>query len=164
MFLLFVTRYKLLFEIVVIGALLAGAAFGVHKFFGSLREEGAQKERVMWQERDRKADALVAQREKDLQDQKAKADKDKDHALSLLATANNALVISLRDRPNRPGSQANAVDGTSEVAKGCTGAELYRPDGEFLSREAARADRLAVELSACYVQYDNAREALKAPK
>jgi hypothetical protein len=165
MFLLFLARYKLLIEILAIGALVAGLAYAVHKFFDSLREEGAQKERAVWVERDRKADALVAQREKDLLAQKTKSDKEKEDALSSLRVSNAALAASLRNRPDRPGiTQANQPAGTPEVAKGCTGAELYRPDGEFLGREAARADRLAIELSACYSQYDNAREALKAIK
>jgi hypothetical protein len=49
----------------------------------------------------------------------------------------------LRQRPERmPADSAPACAGG-------TGAELSRPDAEFLSREAARADRLRAELSAC---------------
>lgn len=43
--------------------------------------------------------------------------------------------------------------------KGATGAELFREDAEFLAREAARADTLAVELNACYAAYRAAKKA-----
>lgn len=46
----------------------------------------------------------------------------------------------------------------------CTGAELFREDGEFLAREAARADRILKERDFYYEQYKRAREALASHK
>lgn len=58
-------------------------------------------------------------------------------------------LISLRNRPSRPQTQAS-----SSAACG-TGATLYAEDGEFLIREAARADEIRSALQACYDQYDS---------
>ena len=68
----------------------------------------------------------------------------------------SALVDSLRDRPDRPadsGAVPGATSAGAEPATGCTGAELYRPDGEFLAGEAARADQLRLALAACIAAY-----------
>jgi hypothetical protein len=49
------------------------------------------------------------------------------------------------------------VPSTAEArpaAAGCTGKELYRPDGEFLAGEAARADETRVLLKQCREQYE----------
>jgi hypothetical protein len=40
------------------------------------------------------------------------------------------------------------------IATGCTGEKLYRPDGEFLAREAARGDELRILLKQCRDQYE----------
>ena len=50
----------------------------------------------------------------------------------------------LRDRPVR------ASEATRANCEGASGAELSRPDAEFLTREAARGDRCAVALQRCY--------------
>ena len=61
---------------------------------------------------------------------------------------------SLRDRADRP------AGGMSEAPRadcaGATGAELSRPDAEFLVREAARADEQRAGLDACYRHIDTA--------
>ena len=63
----------------------------------------------------------------------------------------NIALDSLRSRPDRaPGvSEAPRAD-----CAGGTGAELSRPDAEFLVGEAARADRLRAALDACYAVLD----------
>jgi len=60
---------------------------------------------------------------------------------------------SLRHRPERP---AAMPDTTRSGCEGATGAELSRPDAEFLSREAARADDQRAGLAACYDHVDRA--------
>ena len=69
-------------------------------------------------------------------------------------------IERLRNRPDRPGGADMPAAAGSEPVAGCTGAELYRADGEFLTRLAARADRQRIELGACQAAYDQAREAL----
>ena len=82
-----------------------------------------------------------------------------------LDSLNNHLADALnglRNRPDRP-SKSNMPSNTADTksATGCTGAGLYRPDGEFLSRYANDTARLQLELKACYTNYDTAREAVK---
>lgn len=58
----------------------------------------------------------------------------------------------LRHRPDR-------MPKTSEAqCKGTTGAELSRKDAKFLTREAARADRLRRALNSCYDYADSLQE------
>lgn len=58
----------------------------------------------------------------------------------------------LRKRPARP---ADDLPGAPAIAcQGCTGAELFRDDAEFLRREAARADEIRAGLEACYKVID----------
>lgn len=73
----------------------------------------------------------------------------------------NLLAADLRDqlrtRPARP-TQSSALPNPASsepVAQGCTGAQLYRPDAEFLVREAARADRLRESVRECRAAYDS---------
>ena len=73
-----------------------------------------------------------------------------------------AALGQLHNRPDRPSDGGvPPVAGTGATPAGCTGAQLYREDAELAIREATRADKLRVALSACYQQYDNAREAVK---
>jgi hypothetical protein len=58
----------------------------------------------------------------------------------------------LSDRPDRPDDSADVPEDSNAgavPANGCTGAELFRPDAEFLTREAHRADQLRAALKAC---------------
>lgn len=74
----------------------------------------------------------------------------------------SAALASLSDRPARPGATGvPAAAGAGDLAPGCTGAQLYRDDGEFLTRLAADADQLRIGLQACYAGYEAARDALK---
>ncbi len=60
-------------------------------------------------------------------------------------------LIELRDRPSR----RHLPGGTGTACKGATGAELSRPDAEFLTRFAARADKAQTGLAACYKHIDD---------
>jgi hypothetical protein len=62
----------------------------------------------------------------------------------------------LRNRPERPAAAGGAVPPGAADPVACTGAQLYRPDGEFLARESARADGLRLQLAACQAAYDAA--------
>lgn len=75
-----------------------------------------------------------------------------------IAAEHRRLVDSLRNRPERPsdGSLPNpAAAGPGTTA--CTGAQLYRDDGEFLARIAADADRLRAAVEHCAAAYDAVR-------
>lgn len=60
----------------------------------------------------------------------------------------------LRNRPERP--SGDDVRKGPAVGVGCTGAQLYRSDVEFLLGEAARADGLRIALGRCQAAYDQA--------
>ena len=72
-----------------------------------------------------------------------------------------AALSGLSDRPARPGAVDLPAPAGSGAAPRCTGASLWREDGEFLARESARADRLLADLAQCQAAYGKAREALK---
>lgn len=79
---------------------------------------------------------------------------DKNADISAKLSAANQRLRDRKDRPTGIAHSAGAaiVPKTSENTAGpisCTGAELYRADGEFLIREAARADRIREALSTC---------------
>ena len=82
--------------------------------------------------------------------------KEKDNEIRNLNARATALTNSLRDRPSRSTAETSSVPSTTSngsTATGCTGKELYRPDGEFLAREASRGDELRILLKQCYKQY-----------
>ena len=67
----------------------------------------------------------------------------------------NIALDSLRSRQGRSGGDVPSAPG---LACPCgTGASLCREDGEFLVREAARADRQREALAACYQVIDGTK-------
>jgi len=93
------------------------------------------------------------QKEQALQTLLAQQRKEHQNEVRRLVRDHAALADSLRQRADRPAEGAAGVpQGASakvEPATGCTGSQLYRQDGEFLAREAARADQLRLALRAC---------------
>lgn len=81
--------------------------------------------------------------------------KDKDEQIQNINNRNAALINSLQQRPSRKDNPTASTNSRS-----CTGAELLREDGEFLAREAARADKILKERDYYYEQYRKARESL----
>lgn len=80
-----------------------------------------------------------------------------------IATLNSTLaaaIAGLRDRPARGSDGSVPRDPATGAAVGGTGANLLRQDSEFLTREAARADRLRLQLTQCQAAYAAARSAL----
>lgn len=103
------------------------------------------------------AEAKEAQRDKEaeLQAGMDKLREDKRRETAKLQRTVAALTDSLRDRPERPASMPEvAADG--DAGRGCTGAELYRPDSEFLVGEFARAENIRLSLIQCQKAYKNA--------
>lgn len=71
-----------------------------------------------------------------------------------LAASVARLAGELRNRPERPAGGSVPTGGAGPVA--CTGAQLYRPDAEFLVWESARANQLRIDLADCQAKYDSA--------
>lgn len=102
--------------------------------------------------RDEEAKALRTS--KALQASANKMRDEKDAKISLINSQLNTVLVSLHNRPSRPPEAANDT-GSSQA---CTGRELYREDGEFLAREAARAERVLTERNYYYQQYEEVRK------
>jgi len=83
----------------------------------------------------------------------------KDAELKVVGNKLSAVLIKLRDRPERNSEVPTATP--ARPAESCTGTELYRQDAEFLIREAARADEVVIQLMQCQAQYNAARNELR---
>lgn len=130
------------------------ALFSALAGYGYGHKHGAQTVQAKWDTEN--ATIVTAQRTKEVELQ-AGMDKlrtEKNNELARLNRHVRALSDSLRDRPERPasGTSASAGDG----ATGCTGAELYKPDGSFLVGESARADQIRIALKNCQSAYEAA--------
>jgi hypothetical protein len=68
-----------------------------------------------------------------------------------LANDYAAVVVSLQNRPDRPGGGGvpEGADSGAGAASGCTGAELYKSDAAVLVGIARDADELRLALKAC---------------
>ncbi len=157
---------------VAVAAILAALAWGYHLWADHQREIGRQEIRAEWQaDKLARAEAnriLLMANAKATGALQAKADTDRKafHAqIHSIDLERDELARKLRNRPERP-KPANSGDGVPAVAgsggsePGCTGAQLYKTDGEFLVRESARADRLRIALQSCQAQYRRAQEAV----
>lgn len=95
------------------------------------------------------SDALATT--KSLQNSADEERKAKNAQIASLNTKLGVAIAGLRDRPSRPSSgDLPKSTGTGTV---CTGAGLYRDDGEFLVRLASRAKALDIKLASCEADY-----------
>lgn len=78
--------------------------------------------------------------------------KEKDAKINSIERNLRSDIERLRNREVRP----NVVTIT-ETRGTCTGTGLYREDAEFLTREAARAEKVRIERDYFWQQYENAR-------
>lgn len=99
---------------------------------------------------------IARQNEHDLSTKAIAREQGKQNEIATINARLSAALASLRSRPERPAT-AGQLSSAATYCKGATGAELYRGDGEFLARIAARADEQRAALAACYQQYDDAR-------
>lgn len=105
-----------------------------------------------------KAQAAAREKEQQLQAQADQLREEKDREISDLSSRAASLSERLRNRPERPAPAPSGVSQTTvtELATAsCTGAELPRPDAEFLAGEATRADQLRIALKQCVAQYQS---------
>ena len=135
---------------------------------------GRAEVRALWSQQRAADAALLAQltsrareREQALQFSADKIRQEKTLEIRHLSAARDAALRELRHRDQRPADGGNAAAASNPAGAGpaasCTGLELYRPDAEFLVREAARADEVRASLIECRAAYDAARSALQQP-
>lgn len=131
-------------------------------------KHGAQRVQTQWDaqtiERQQAMKQETERREQAETQLQAEADKriqEKEIEITRLNANIDRLLDQLRKRPQRP-SDAGVpqVTGTESIGPGCSGRELYREDGEFLAREAARADKLRLGLLECRGAYQAAQDTL----
>lgn len=147
------------FVIAVIGA--AGAGYYQGNEAGQAKVQQAwDKERAEQESAYAQAQAAAREKEQQLQTSADQIRQEKDREIRNLNARATALTNSLRDRAERPTTEASTVPSTANAGPapaGCTGEKLYRTDGEFLAREAARADELRALLRQCRDQYETVR-------
>jgi len=101
---------------------------------------------------------IARTREQEITESLTRTLQDKENEKDRIAVERDRAVASLQDRANRKPASPGAAAAVAADCKGSTGAELSRPDAEFLTGFAARADTVRAALSQCYAQYDAARE------
>lgn len=142
------------------GALIViGAVWWRIDAYGDAREKAGRDDvQQAWdkdaRERERAYTALQASyraQEQAWAAQAAKARQERTNEDARTIAGLERTIAGLRNRPERPTVPGAApAPGSDPAARYGTGAFLYRPDGEFLAREAARADRLRSALKECY--------------
>jgi hypothetical protein len=151
----------------ILGFVLAVAAAGGaglyqgHELGMAEVQQKWDKERAAQEAEYAAAQAAAREKEQALQAGADQLRQEKDREIRNLNARATALSNSLRDRQERPTAEAGAVPSTTDArpaATGCTGEKLYRPDGEFLAREAARGDELRILLKQCRDQYETLRK------
>lgn len=138
------TRAKIIASVAVLAALWAFHEYDKAQAVQEVRKELVAKSKEYAEKTDKATKALEASlRSESVQ---------KDAKIADIERNLRSAIKRLRDRPVRP----NVVTIT-EIREACTGAQLYREDGEFLAREAARAERILEERNFYWQQYENAR-------
>jgi len=158
--------------ILIGGAVLAVVGlswWGVHAIRSAAYEKGKAEVQALWD-----ADMLAKQqaytalvtgfrlREQGMNAAQAVARQEREHDKALIAAIQRRISSLLRNRPERPTdmSDSPAAIPADQGGPQCTGAGLFRADGEFLERQAARADELRSALKECYAWHDSVLRAL----
>lgn len=137
-------------KIIAIGAVL-GALVGLHYIDKHYAIEAVKAK----YERERKELATRTERATQaLEASSVQKLKERDEKINRISADLDVALERLRHRPSR---NTKAPGTTSS----CKGSELYREDAEFLTREAARAERVMEERDFYYNQYEEARIKLK---
>ena len=146
-----VTAYKWLAYAAILAALWFGHAYVANRALNAKEQAVHDTYKAAQRDADiaalRKGEKLQASADKLQEDQNAKTETDR------LRIA--ALTASLRNRAARPAT----LPADTGAAKNCTGAGLYRDDGQFLAWYAAEATRTARALERCEAQYNEVRGA-----
>lgn len=154
--------------VVLFAAAIAVALFGWTHHRGYTK--GAQSVQQQWDKEKARvaqareeAEAAARRKERELWSAVEKLRQEKDSEAKHLAARYQRVIDGLRNRPERPAptESVSAASGIIVAAAACTGAQLYRPDAEFLARESERADQLRIALKECQASYNEAREKLK---
>lgn len=150
-------KMKQLLAYVLISLAAIGALYALHELDKS-KALAVQAEvfKTRLEEATRASEQKARDVERSLADASVKKEQEKNEKLQEINSKQLAIINSLSKRPSRP------QDGSlpSIPSQACTGRELYKEDGEFLIREAARADKIIIERDFYYERYEDARKKL----
>lgn len=142
------TRAKIIASMVVLAALWAFHEYDKAQAVQEVRKELVAKSKEYAERSERATKALEASlRSESVQ---------KDAKIADIERNLRSAIKRLRERPVRPD-----VVTVTEIREACTGAQLYREDGEFLAREAARAERILEERNFYWQRYEDSRLTLE---
>ncbi len=144
--------------------ILAGAILALGGLYTwrvhSERDYGRAEVQLKWDATEgRRKDAAIAAADANAKetlrrlDRAADAERKRNESQKAADARIAGLLGELRNRSDRPAGGRPASNTTTGPA--CTGAELYRSDGEFLARESARAQRILAEREYCHDRYDS---------
>lgn len=155
-------QYKLIALAVVLGAFLGLHYYDKHTAITKAIEKTTATLTKQYNDRVVEANtkALVAQKAIEMASQQAI--KDKDDKIKTINTQLSSALVSLRTRPSR--TSAPNTPSNPETPATCTGRELFKEDGEFLTREAARADTVVEERNYYFQEYESLRLKLEELK
>lgn len=142
---------------ILIGIALVSCLVGFHFWDKHQGIEKARTEIAASYEKDiaRKARAAL-EKEAELIHIARTIEQGKDDEIVKLSTSLSDARKRLSNRPTRPTDSTPAPTNSGS----CTGRELYREDGEFLTGEAHRAEQIRIERDYYYQQYESARSQL----
>lgn len=93
----------------------------------------------------------VRETERNMQKEVNRIQREQTHEKQIVNRRYNTLIDSLRDRPE---ARDDTVPDNTGNDVGCTGAQLARPDAEFLAGYAADAERLQAAYNSCREAYE----------
>jgi hypothetical protein len=132
-------------------------AFVANGFYWNAKGSNAADTRWEAKIEKQRADAEAAARTKESMWQGVVNGTVKNYEVKVAGIQRN-LDLALDSLRSRPGRGSSDVPGATGPACPCgTGATLCREDGEFLAREAARADKHREALAACYQVIDGTK-------
>ena len=138
----------------VIALILVGSVWGLHVYDKHKAVEQAKAVQLAEFNKQVLDSVLLSiDVEQKIKDDTKKLIDEKTKQLTDITRERNRLVRMLQHRPSRNESPVFTDTGST-----CTGRELSREDGEFLAREAARADEARTLLKQCYDQYNALRQ------
>lgn len=124
----------------------------------SLVDSAVEANNAKWNKKQQELVHKNSETEKAILTGVLKLEEMKNEEIKNLNTTAADLRNRLRNRPSREHVTIYRDNPTTESA--CTGAQLYKEDGEFLIGEAARAERVLIERTFYYEQYEQVRKKL----
>jgi hypothetical protein len=141
----------------ILAAVVAVAGIAVWRWHHGAIDDAVTAVRAEYTAKALEAANKAAETGRALQAEADKTQGEKDAQIKIQSARIAALSASLRNRPERPSGNTN----NPAVAASCTGAGLYRPDGEFLTWYASEAARIGADLAECQARYNQVRDKFK---